>query len=689
LLPEVISNSPWYAVLLIAAGALALTSWLYVRNRKNTECPKSALRLLFAVRLVSLFITGLLLLELLLKQSENVTEDPVVLVAVDNSASMIAGTDSALVRTELPQAIDRIIDEVGGKFSVRVLQFGSEVKTTEETPAFTDKETDIENLLASIENNYSNQNIGALIIASDGIYNRGASPAQDAVKLGYPVYTIATGDTVEKRDLILRKVEHNQLAYLGNVFPAEVILSAKKYQGSEARVDILQGGRRLSSQTVRITSDNFLAPIQFTLNAETRGVVRYTASITPLDGEANRVNNEQSFVIEVIDNKDKILLLANAPHPDVAAIKEIIQNGSSYEAETAFAHEFRKPLKQYNLVIIHGYNHARQAALLDECNSAGIPYWIVNPTSPDKLPGIRITGTMGRFNDAEPFFDRSFGLFAVSDQLAGFAGTLPAVKTFFGSYAVGGGTGALIKQRIGVVETDQPILAFSELNGLKSAVFAGDGLWKWKLRDYAEHGNYNLFAELIGKTLQYLVVKADKSFFRVSAPRIADENEAVELQAEVYNKSYELITTPDVALTLVNPQNKKFSYTFSKTAKDYRLNLGILPAGEYRYEARVTVNGESFIRQGQLNIREIVAERLNTVANHQLLFQLASRSGGALVSLAEAGALPGMILKNEQLKPVTYTSVSTKPLIGLWWLFPVIVLALATEWYFRKRYLSI
>jgi hypothetical protein len=47
------------------------------------------------------------------------------------------------------------------------------------------------------------------------------------------------------------------------------------------------------------------------------------------------------------------------------------------------------------------------------------------------------------------------------------------------------------------------------------------------------------------------------------------------------------------------------------------------------------------------------------------------------------------LLKNEQLKPITYTQSSTSLLIDLKWLFFFIVILLATEWFFRKRFFTI
>jgi hypothetical protein len=209
------------------------------------------------------------------------------------------------------------------------------------------------------------------------------------------------------------------------------------------------------------------------------------------------------------------------------------------------------------------------------------------------------------------------------------------------------------------------------------------------MRDFAEHTNHNLFNELITKSVQYLAVKSDKSFFRISALKTINENETIEIDAEVYNKSYELITEPDVTLTLSNSDGKKFNYTFGKTTNAYKLNIGLLPFGEYKYDAKVKVNGELFVKHGSLIVKEIVSEKINTVADHQLLFSMAKRTGGKLFYKNELEKLESELLKNDQIKPITYSQNNTTSLIDLKWLFWLILIFLSIEWYFRKRYTSI
>lgn len=687
MLSKVIVNSPWYYFLLSLLVGFALTFWLYYRNKKNSEVPSKVVRLLFFTRFLMISFISFLLLSILFKRVENETQNPVILLAIDNSTSMVAKDDSLHLKKDFLPALSSFKDQIAEKFSTKTILFGDEV-TSEKDADFLDKETDMERLFLDVENNYSNQNVGAMIVVSDGIYNKGSNPLHLSEKLGYPVYAIALGDTNEIRDVAIQKVNHNQVAYSGNNFPVEVVINSGKYQGKEVTVSLLRNGQEKAKQNVTITSNDFLSTCQFSLAAESSGLVKYTAKVTVLDGEKNVSNNSQSFVIEVIDNREKILLLATSPHPDISALREAIAGSISYELEYSSTENFKQPLKAYSLVILHGHTTA-QANIISDCKNNNIPLWIVNPRSTEGIPGLKIAGVANRFNDSEPLLNGGFTLFTISDNFKKLIKNLPAVKSPFGNYTLSNGSNSLIDQRIGSVETENPILFYNSINGAKSAVFIGDGLWRWKMRDFEEHGNHNLFNELISKSIQFLAIKSDKSFFRVTAPKLVSENEAIELNAEVYNKNYELITEPDVSLILSDSENKKFSYTFGKSAGPYRLNIGILPPGEYRYDAKVKVKDELFTKQGIIVVKEVVAEKINTVANHQLLFQLANLSKGKLYYPNELDKLKEELLNSEQIKPITYSQVTTSPLIELKYLFWLILILMAVEWFFRKRFYSI
>jgi len=667
--------------------AFVLSLWLYYKNKKNSETTLFVLRTLFALRFMSSALIILLLLNVFLKQILNETENPIILLAVDNSSSMLGAKDSAFMNHDFDAIIKKITKELGEKFIVKTMIFGSSTRVSEKFD-FNDKETDFSNLILEIDNNYSNQNVGALIVASDGIYNKGANPLYPSEKLSFPIYCIATGDTLETKSLNIQKINHNELVYVGNTFPVEFIVNAKKLNGKTAKITVYKNNVLISMQRFNIASDNFSSAINFTLSADVPGISRYSAKLVLEDSVKSLREETRFFIIDVINNKEKILLLAAAPHPDLNAIREALTLSPNYDVESTYFSKLKKSVKGFNLVIFHGYS-SENAQLLEECKREKIPFWIINPSTFAQIPGLNISNFNNKLNDSEPYYNATFGLFSLSAALEKFVSELPAVKTPFGNYELINSSNILLGQKLGSLETENPILFYSENDGLKNAVFIGDGLWKWKFRDYLEHKNNLLFNELVSKTIQYLAVKSDKSFFRINAPKIINENVPFEITAEVYNKSYELVTEPEVTLVLTNSENKKFNYTFSANEKSYKLNVGVLAPGEYRYEAAVKFENELILKQGLLAVNEIVAERLHTVANHQLLYQLANRSGGKLFYPFNTEQLTSEILQNEEIKPITYSQAATSLLIELKWLFWLILFLLMVEWFFRKRFLSI
>lgn len=668
-------------ILCLAAG-LGYAYLLYRNEKKKETFSKSILYTLFTLRFFSVLMISLMLMGFLIKRNINQTEKPLIILALDNSASIINSKDSTEIKTEFIQRLNKLNATLAEKYNVQALLFGNKI-TQSSVPDFNDKETDISQLLNDIDNNYANQNIGALVISSDGIINKGMSPLGFAEKFKFPIYTIALGDTTLKKDLLLQKVNHNQVVYLGNKFPVEVVIQSLKLNGKTVNITVSKAGVKKAEQIIKITNDNFVQTLNFVLDADKPGVQKYTVQITPLEEELNTTNNFQNFVVDVIDTREKILILAAAPHPDIAAIKESIESGQSYEVEIGDA-DFNKPLKPYSLVILHNIQLSNNRLAIELANN-NQPYLIVYPKPNDNIQGLKISGAGTKFNETEPILNKNFSLFNISDELKNFIKDLPAVNCYFGNYSTTAGANSLLYQKIGFVETENPMILFNDNSGLKSGVIIADGIWRWRLRDYADHSNHNLFNELIIKTIQYLSVKADKSFFRLTTKKIITENDPIEFNAEVYNQSYQLITEPDVTIVLTDENKKNYNYTMSKTPNSYFLEAGLFPAGEYNYKSTIKANGQVYSQSGIITVKAIVAEKINTVANHTLLFQLSKTTGGKLFSKNEIDKLEKELMTNEIIKPVTYSQKQLNDLIDLKWIFFLILGLFTLEWFLRKR----
>lgn len=678
----------WFSLFCLLAG-FVYSFILYKKDKSLSELSIWLVRLMATFRFIVITILCFFLLSPLLKTINKNIEKPVIIVAQDNSESIIVGKDSSFYKKEYKQNLQKFIDELNDKYEVRTYSFADKIKELKSVDSlkFNEKQTDISSLFDEIETRYSNRNVGAVILATDGLYNKGSNPVYSSDKIKVPVYTIALGDTTVKKDIILAKVNANRLAYLGNQFPMEVVVNAKQLKGKTTTLTINKGTATLFTQIINFNSDAFITTIPVLLDAKEVGLQHYKVKLSSLPEEMSLANNERDVFVDVLDARQKILILADAPHPDIAALKESIEANQNYEVESYMIDNFDKPLQKYNLVILYQLPSARNPAakIINEINAANIPVWAFSGAGSILKSDLKIINANQKANESEAVLDKNFPLFTISDELRKAVKDFPAVTCPFGTYGTENSSNVLIYQRIGIVETKTPFMYFNSVGDNKMAIVEGEGIWRWRLQDFAAHGNHNLFDELVSKTVQYLSVKVDKSFFKVIGKNNFLANEAIEMEGEVYNESYELINEPEVNITITNSENKTFPFTFSKTSNAYRLNAGVMPVGEYKYEAKVKVGDKMYTHQGTFSVSALQVELINTVADHQMLFSLAKKHNGEMIYPNQFEKLVKELNAREDIKSVSYSEKKLTDLINVKWIFFLLLALLSFEWFMRKR----
>ena len=150
---------------------------------------------------------------------------------------------------------------------------------------------------------------------------------------------------------------------------------------------------------------------------------------------------------------------------------------------------------------------------------------------------------------------------------------MPPVVGPFGNYDLKTNGYVLLNQKIGNVETEDPLMVFFQGDNKKSAVLVAEGIWKWRMQDYLKNKNHEAFDEFINKTVQFLSVKADKSKFRIFTEKHYFENEEIQFDAELYNDSYELVNDPEITIELFEESGAKYDFVFNRTSASYILNF--------------------------------------------------------------------------------------------------------------------
>ncbi|MDB4051908.1 hypothetical protein N9488_00455 [Flavobacteriales bacterium] len=686
---KLLLNSPlWYVLLCIAIAGLG-AFLLYRKDRNLAELSTLWKRVLAALRFLSLFFLAFLLLEPLLEYSKKKVEKPIIVLAHDNSESMVFANDSVVVKSQLEESYNSLKAKLSADYEVVSYSVGDKVS---ENPTFDfkDKQTNLSEFFTEIQNRYYNRNLGGIVLASDGIYNSGGNPVFEAKKLkNVPVFSIQVGDTTPQKDLLIEEISHNRLVYKGNKFPVVVTVKAEQLNGVKTNVVVSKNGRVLGKKPISVNNDLYLTQSSFELESEGTGLQKYDVRVETVNGEFTTTNNYKSFYVDVLESKQKILILANSPHPDINALKLGFQSNENYEVTTNLAQDFKDKIEEFSLVVL--YNLPSQNEGLSLLKDKEVPLLLVvgNQTNVNSFnalkKGVTINNSKG-FTEAQAYVNTDFSQFTISPGLVSFVNSFPPVQVpFTQKYSVSNSTETAIYQRIGPVKTKYPLLAFNKNGAYKTGMLLGEGIWRWRLQDYSNNGSSDLFNELIVQTAQYLVSKEDKSLFRVFRKTAYSENEKVQFEAEVYNKSYELVTTSDANMKIFNEQKEEFSYTFSKVGDSYKLNSGSLKPGSYTYVATSTSKGGKLTRTGEFSVEELKVEQNNTVANHQLLFNLSDVTGGEVLSISGLSSLDEKLKKQENLVDVIYQEKDVDDLINMKVIFFFILLLLGIEWFVRKR----
>ena len=604
---------------------------------------------------------GLLLLAPMVKQRVNQQEKPLIVVAKDVSEST-----QDLNNWQMPS--------LGTTYEVVTDSFGG-------------KTTDIATALQEIGNRYAGRNLGAVVLSSDGIYNQGADPTIAASSLAVPVYTVALGDTTHYPDANITHLRYNHVAYLGNKFPLEVTIQAHRLKGQRGTLSIAQGGKRLYSQEITYSDNTFRTTQTITLDADHAGLQSYTITLS------GTTTTSRTIAIEVIDGHQKIALVASAPHPDIAALKQVVEKNPNYEMEILEASNLNsRQLKEYSLLILHNLPNSRIQIPSELIQQVPTLFIVGTQTDLNRFnalhSGLEIVTRVRKSDEVTASLNSSFALFHFDDETAHRLEQMPPLTSPFGTYRPGGNLQTLFFAKIGTLASDRPLVAFCQQDGIRRGFIVGEGLWRWRLHDYLLTGSHSDFDQLIDKTIVYTSLQTNKDHIHVNTRHIYRTGENNLVEAQLYDDNFEPVNTPDVDLelrsdTLPAPQR----YLFNRSAAGYTLPLAQLHPGRYSYSANTTLAGKKYTTTGYFIVEDINLEQSNHVANHALLNTLAQTTGAQMLYPDQLDQLPQLLASRNDLKTTVYSHTRYTELLNLPLIFILIVLLLAAEWALRKLFI--
>jgi len=686
----ILQYSPWFILLCLLLGGL-YAFVLYRKDSRLSEFSQALIIFLASLRFLAATFLAILLLSPLVKYLSREVEEPIFIIAFDQSSSMVQAEDSTFVKQVIPEQLVQLKDKLKKDFQIEEYYFGERLRKADSEPEFNDHYSNFEQLFEEIDVRFENRNVGALLFLSDGIYNRGLNPLYGQNETDFPIYALAVGDTTQRKDLLISQVLSNKIAFLGNKFPIRIDYQADMAGGQKSELKIYHKGKLLDSRKLEFESELETGSFEFLVEASSTGLQTYRIELSAIEGESSLQNNQRNVYIDVLDGRQNILLLYSAPHPDIAAIQSSLSNSENYQLKT-MKWKGSAQLKNYDLIILHDLFKANSGVseLLSSAKEKKKPIWYLLSDKTDwqsinsfDLP-FKSQKPLAGLNEVFPLYEEAFPLFQLDEAQSKAIASYPPMKVPQIDLQSNGRNYTLLRQQIGTVPTQVPLFFFSADQEQKSAVLLGEGIWKWRIDNYARFGDHQNFDRLITKAVQYLSVKADKSYFRISHEKEAFENEKLRFDLQLFNKAYDPINEPEAYLEVIDENDNSFKYQFNRSSKAYFYELEGLSVGNYRYKAYSRLGDQKLEEKGSFSIKEIKVESARLKADHNLLFQLSEKNGGELIYNLDPESFATNLNAREDVASISYTTEEVEDLINLKWLFFVLMGLIGLEWLIRK-----
>jgi hypothetical protein len=679
-------SSPFFILICIALGI----GYAFVLYRSKHSWSKRINQLLFALRACLVAGLSFLLLGPILKLTTNLTEKPALVFLIDNSTSVKEAVDS-LSRTKAWDQLQLAKEKLEKQgYAIKLNDLANrEVQTV----SFNNTTSDLSSAIKGVATEYEGKNLAGIVLFTDGVYNSGTSPLYNPIRV--PIYSIGLGDTTERMDLKLKNVAYNKITYQGNKFPIRAEVIAQGISNQEITISVFKNGKVLSQQR-KNSGTKSLIDFDFLVDATEKGIQRLDVLVEPIKGESNLKNNRASVFVEVVEGRKKILLIAPAPHPDIKAIRAVVEKNSNYEfilhvpgitnADAALL----KP-GAAELIIFHQALdvNGKTTALLQQFKKSNASLLLIlgHQSNLRQLTSNAIPFTFdqtGQWDEVTPVVNAAFRDFNFPENSNGVFSKYPPVEVPFGKFTYPPNSNVLLYQRIGSVATDRPLLLSWEEDNRKMAALIGEGMWRWRLNEFAANQNTEVFDDVFSKLIQYLSTLDDKRKFK-SFPTQNEFSDAlpVTFESQVYNDLFELVYGNKVELELRDEQNKTTKYEYVLSPGGTRYQIGGLKEGVYQYKSSTALNSKREEVRGQFLVTAQNIESQNLTADFGLLRKLSAATGGKFYPFNQLEKL-STDFEKVQASSLIHSDESFNPLINLKWVFFLLLALISIEWFLRK-----
>ncbi|HEY3324837.1 MAG TPA: hypothetical protein VGP72_30570 [Planctomycetota bacterium] len=201
----------------------------------------------------------------------------------------------------------------------------------DERSAFTsdlrNSDTDLATPLLRLAERHAQDTIAAVVLCSDGRHTTGPSP-EDAARAmaarGTPVHTLGVGSIEPPPDICVARLDGTLSVFLEETIRLTAHIKTVGCKGKKCDLVLSRGEKELQRRAITISQDGWLHQ-PFDLTADLAGPNAFTASIVPLPDETLTTNNSASAVVDVANDKLKVLVVDEMPRWEMRYVASMLR----------------------------------------------------------------------------------------------------------------------------------------------------------------------------------------------------------------------------------------------------------------------------------------------------------------------------------------------------------------------------
>lgn len=672
-------------------------------------------------------------------------------VLVDRSASMNfpaepgGPTRSAQVAAFLEKAAPGL-EGLKDRFTVEVYGFDPELSpVTPQTLAQEPARAGTTDLLSAIRaagaGSQGSRKLSGVLLVSDGADNTelaggAVGKARAALTdLGVPVSTVLVGKEALK-DLAVERLKVDDFAFVRNSLTVEVDIHGRGFSGREVPVVLSQEGKTVASKPVRFDTQDDLKTVAFTFTPDQTGRFVYTVTVPTFPDEAVTDNNSRSFVLKVIRDRVRVLLVVGRPSWDERFLRGLLRQDAnvdlvsfyilrtlsddpgvvSQERELSlipFPMEeiFDTKLDTFDVVIFQNFGYSDPQLSIAEYER-NLEQYVKKGGALAMIGGDAVLGE-GRANmptlmqalpvegagpaNLEPFKPRLTpeGLRHPVTAIGGGASSteaawaeLPPIPGANLTRAKPGAT-VLMDHPFAMVDgKNAPLVSVWDYGRGRAMVLATDASWYWSFTSHKGGSPNRAYERFWGNALRWLVRDPDLTTLKVTAdPPSVEPGKAVGVVVAARMADYQPAQDAQVRVELFSVASQKaVAVQTGTTGPDGVVRLEFPPPAPGPYKLLASAKkGETDLGKGEdaVAVRAVGPELSDASVRPELMEQIAKVTGGKAYRLPMDG-LPDVPLLDPPV--VEVGRAKDRPLWDRWYYLVALVGLLGTEWFCRRRF---